>query len=485
MIRRAATFLSAVAMVLALVPETTVAEPFADPAFQKLWARTDSLVASQLVDRTWYWGPQPLWSGQEDYQESPGGKRLVQYFDKARMEITNPGGDRNSPWFVTTGLLVRDMVAGTLQVGNSSVITRAPAQIAVAGDPLRDNPNAPTYATFHDLANLDGSRRASPRIGQPVTSVVRPDGSISDNPAFANDPAARISYYDDNLGHNVPQAFWSFMNMTGLVLEDGLYRNALLIDWVFTIGYPLTEPYWARVRVNGVEKDTLIQLFQRRVLTYTPSNPPGWQVEMGNVGQHYYQWRYGQTQSASLTASPSVGQPGDEFHFLGTGFTPWESVGFWATAPDGTVYGAPRQTLADANGNVYIFLAAPQGIPAGRWYMTAKGTTSGVTAIASFQVQLALAPMAVGLSFEPGDPSPGSNIHVTGSNLGASEAVSLTLTMPTGSRLPVTPVTTTETGIFSTTITLTPTAPTGRWYLTAIGQRTGRTGVGYFDVRQP
>jgi len=31
----------------------------------------------------------------------------------------------------------------------------------------------------------------------------------------------------------------------------------------------------------------------QRVLTYTPSNPAGWQVEMGNVGRHYYTWRYG------------------------------------------------------------------------------------------------------------------------------------------------------------------------------------------------
>lgn len=45
--------------------------------------------------------------------------------------------------------------------------------------------------------------------------------------------------------------------------------------------------------VNGQEQDVLVQLYERRVLTYTPSNPDGWQVEMGNVGQHYRHWRYG------------------------------------------------------------------------------------------------------------------------------------------------------------------------------------------------
>jgi hypothetical protein len=40
--------------------------------------------------------------------------------------------------------------------------------------------------------------------------------------------------------------------------------------------------------------DELVQCFQPRCLIYTPDNAPGWQVEAGNVGLHYYQWRYGQ-----------------------------------------------------------------------------------------------------------------------------------------------------------------------------------------------
>ena len=46
--------------------------------------------------------------------------------------------------------------------------------------------------------------------------------------------------------------------------------------------------------VGGVEHDVLIQCFERRCLTYTPDNVTEWQVEMGNVGQHYYRWRYQQ-----------------------------------------------------------------------------------------------------------------------------------------------------------------------------------------------
>src|SRR5690242_13828682 len=64
---------------------------FASAAFASLWDRTDSLVANNVVtNRSWYWGPGPGVSGLEPYAQSPSGYRLVQYFDKARMEINHP-----------------------------------------------------------------------------------------------------------------------------------------------------------------------------------------------------------------------------------------------------------------------------------------------------------------------------------------------------------------------------------------------------------
>ena len=47
----------------------------------------------------------------------------------------------------------------------------------------------------------------------------------------------------------------------------------------------------------------LIQVFERRVLTYTPDNSDGWKVEAGNVGQHYYLCRYGRP--VDLPESPA------------------------------------------------------------------------------------------------------------------------------------------------------------------------------------
>src|SRR5947207_9453243 len=95
--------LAALASLLpALEPaRAALAQPFVDPNFASLWQRADSLVADSTVkDRSWYWGPTPWANGLEPYAQAPGGYRLVQYFDKGRMEVNNPSGDRNSPWFV-------------------------------------------------------------------------------------------------------------------------------------------------------------------------------------------------------------------------------------------------------------------------------------------------------------------------------------------------------------------------------------------------
>ena len=99
--------------------------------------------------------------------------------------------------------------------------------------------------------------------------------------------------YEEKIGHNIPRVFTDFFAQQGLVYENGRYVRGQLFDWLFVLGLPISEPYWTRVKVGGVEKDVLIQAFERRVLTYTPDNPPEWRVEMGNVGQHYLRWRHG------------------------------------------------------------------------------------------------------------------------------------------------------------------------------------------------
>ena len=118
----------------------------------------------------------------------------------------------------------------------------------------------------------------------------------------------KLALYEPHLGHNIPDVFWAFMNATGPIYNGrfNTYSNGKVLDWVSALGYPITEPYWTNVKIGGVQKSVLVQAFQRRVLTYVADNPPGWQVEMGNVGRHYFDWRYGAgTQAQNTTELPS------------------------------------------------------------------------------------------------------------------------------------------------------------------------------------
>ncbi|MEI7556189.1 CAP domain-containing protein [Candidatus Chlorohelix sp.] len=251
----------------------------ADISVRNLWQNTDAPVATGKVKRSWLYGPEIFDARYEPYKEAPGGNRLVYYLDKARLEINNPAGDRNSKWFVTSGLLTRELVGGFVQVGDSSYEQRSSAQIPVAGDPAASNPNAPTYASFAMITSLNNDKRISDRTGQAVLEIIAKDGSVQ---KLANAPAPVIcKQYDKTLGHNIADVLLTYMNsITG--------------GWVFVLGYPITDPYWTVTKLAGTNAYVLVQLFERRALTYTPSNPMDWRVEMGNIGRHYFSWRYNQ-----------------------------------------------------------------------------------------------------------------------------------------------------------------------------------------------
>lgn len=260
----------------------------ADPAFFNVWSRGDAPVAMRAAQRSWLWGPAPFAVANESYAESPSGQRLVEYMDKARMEVNDPSADRGSPWFVTSGLLVYEMVSGQVQTGNNRYEARSPAALPVAGDAA--SPDAPTYA---DFAQYTGP--SQDETGVIVTQRISKGGtvsSLSDQEAPTDPSLFGISYFDSVSKHNVPAVFASWMNQTATVLQNGHLVQAALIDPLYVLGRPISEPYWADVLVAGAPTRVLMQLYERRALTYNPNNPPGWRVEMANVGRAYYDWRY-------------------------------------------------------------------------------------------------------------------------------------------------------------------------------------------------
>ena len=278
-------------------PGDLPAGSFAEAAFQKNWVRIDQPLASASVRRSWLWGPNGFAVALEEYVEGMGGQRLVQYFDKSRMELTHPAGDPTSKWYVTNGLLVKELISGYLQTGDNKFRQLEPAQVAIAGDPTEINPDAPTYASFQNITTLNpGQNVAVDQTGQPLTNSLTKNGQVGQ--LVTTDPRAGLAHnanYISDTGHNIPDVFWNYLTGSrGLVLaEDG---KSLIegdtVDWQFSVGLPITEAYWVKAKIAGVEQDVLVQAFERRMLTYTPSNPLAFQVEMGNVGRHYYTWRY-------------------------------------------------------------------------------------------------------------------------------------------------------------------------------------------------
>ncbi len=289
--------------VLMLGSSGTGAVPGILPEFISTWQRTDRPVADGQANRTWMWGPGPL-SGpmSEPYLDAPGGERMVQYFDKSRMEITDPDADPGGTWYVTNGLLARELITGEMQIGDDAFEQRSPAEVHIAGDA---HPESPTYATFAVL--LDAPALA---VGSPITQAIDRDGTVGE---IREDSDVVAEHYVQETDHTIASVFWEFMQSHGPVAIDGSVEvDQLFESPFFAVGFPITEAYWMHVPVGGEWKDVLTQCFERRCLTYTPGNPEGWQVEAGNIGQHYYTWRYGEGAPGADDSGDPLAPPDDE-----------------------------------------------------------------------------------------------------------------------------------------------------------------------------
>ena len=298
--------------VSALPVPATVPDDVEAMFIDQTWNRTDQPVATTDVSRTWMWGEavtQPMneaYDGAAASYDSNGqaamtrhdDERIVQYFDKARMEY-DENRQADPPWNVTTGLLAKELITGELQLGDGLLVfTPGGSTIPLAGDPDSGD-ITPSYTQIAVTTTMDAYSDGQV-IGKRLLPIEDPrnPGNFYLVPQF---DAGVLSYgvtavaVDVPTSHTVASVFWEFMNSDGVIFEHGQHVTGPLFQNPFyATGYPLGESVWTRTRVQSVEKDVLVQCFERRCLTYTPDNPVGWKVEFGNVGQHYYQWRYEQ-----------------------------------------------------------------------------------------------------------------------------------------------------------------------------------------------
>ncbi|MCA1670304.1 MAG: C40 family peptidase, partial [Thermomicrobia bacterium] len=180
---------------------------YAARTFQKQWT------AGEETERN-LWGPSLVSPKPEVYGDMPDGYRLVQYFDKGRMELADA---KNGT--VTNGLLANELITGRIQTGSDIFESHAPAAIPIAGDP--DNPG-PTYASLTGRA----SQLLFPtpgKVGMMVSACVSASGDLSEAaPTSSADVRisakadTTLSAYDSATQHNVPAAFAAYRAKTGL-----------------------------------------------------------------------------------------------------------------------------------------------------------------------------------------------------------------------------------------------------------------------------
>jgi hypothetical protein len=278
------------AALIAVTGLPAIAAQPANDSFFRTWERTERPVMDRATTRTWMWGPDGVTGAiSEPYIEAPGGYREVQYFDKTRMEINNPLADPDDPWHVTNGLLATELITGRIQIGHLTHVEREPSDSQIAGD---RHPESPTYrdlSYFLDAESTPSGTRLTLRL------TVNPDAapSLEHDPVLA-DFGVDAVYAVPQTGHTVAAPFWEFMTSDGIVREQGVnVQGPLFSDPFFATGFPITDAYWVHVPVGGEWTDVLLQCFERRCLTYTPSNPDGWKIEAGNIGRHYHEFRYG------------------------------------------------------------------------------------------------------------------------------------------------------------------------------------------------
>jgi hypothetical protein len=191
------------------------------------------------------------------------------------MEIANPNPAQPTRYLVTAGPLAKELVTGRIATGINTADERQPPDVMIAGD--NPNADAPTYATFNKLGAGTDAGKAQDRTGQPIEATLARDGTMRQNPDLG--ALSKIAAFIPESGHNLPDVFLN-------------YYRAQSWDWIYIAGYPISDPYWARIEVGGQPRDVLVQVFERRTLTYDPAAPEGYKVQFGNVGRHYYDWRY-------------------------------------------------------------------------------------------------------------------------------------------------------------------------------------------------
>lgn len=121
---------------------------------------------------------------------------------------------------------------------------------------------------------------------------------------------------------------------------------------------------------------------------------------------------------------------GQTLEFSASGFAPGEIVSVWATAPDGSVLGAPRVGASDT-GDARLWFALPLNAVGGNWAITAYGHQTQTPVIIRFDVIGRAPPVVPVQGFVSPEAGPlGATFSFTALGYRADEKVSYWITGP-------------------------------------------------------
>ncbi|MEX2426319.1 MAG: hypothetical protein WD401_06090 [Thermomicrobiaceae bacterium] len=327
----------AVGTVSMLPVHHTESTPFASPAFQRTWI-SEAEAATQGVD---LWGSDPLAWRVEPYAGAPDDRRIVQYFDRGRMEV-EAGSSR-----VTLGLLAHEMTSGEIDLGSGVREERQSPEISIdSGSP---DESVPTYLT---LSRFVGEMATDRSVGdERLTDWINREGRIDQS---ATPEVVNVDEYIEESGHNLP-------DVTAELFERPEFQNE---RWVESFGYPISEPFWTQYRRADQMLPSLVQVFERRILVYTPKLEPSDSFTVASTGRHYSLWRYGTEPHPDTVEPPeNASDPG---LVLGDDLHAWEYANDIDTPIDLTLAPSGHLLILTAEGEILKADSVdPDGNPSG------------------------------------------------------------------------------------------------------------------------
>ncbi len=191
----------------------------------------------------------------------------------------------------------------------------------------------------------------------------------------------------------------------------------------------------------------------------------------------------GVTAGVQLTVDKPAQAQGATFAFSGSGYQPGEQVALWLRYPNNAVADLGTQT-ADRQGRIGLAIAS-NGIPVGRYALTARGLQSGGNGIADFEVVAGdtLRPRGTAtLTVGPGSSQQRSAVSLQGSGFLPGEVITVWATLPDYSTEWLGDVTAAGDGSFTAELYLSEQDPAGRYAISAFGNRSERRAVAEYTL---